>query len=82
MMHGEGMMGGWGMMNPVMWLFMLLLWGFAIFGLICAVRWLATRGKDGTEKAPSKTPLDILKVRYASGEIGREEFERTKRDLE
>jgi putative membrane protein len=33
--------------------------------------------------APSRqTPLEILKARYARGEIGREEYEQMRRDLE
>jgi putative membrane protein len=82
MMHGGGMMDGWGMMNPLMWIFILLLWGFAILGLVCAVRWLATRGRAGKEQGSAATPLDILKARYARGEIGKEEFERMKKNLE
>jgi putative membrane protein len=82
MMHGHGMMNGWGMMGPLMWVFMLLLWGFAIFGLICAVRWLVTRGKAGEEHKAPETPLELLKARYARGEIGREEFERMRKELE
>lgn len=39
MMHGYGMMGNMEMMGPGMWIFMLLLWGAAIFGLVCLVRW-------------------------------------------
>jgi putative membrane protein len=30
----------------------------------------------------SQTPLEILKVRYARGEISREEFEQMRRELE
>ncbi len=30
----------------------------------------------------SQTPVEILKARYASGEITREEFEQQRRDLE
>lgn len=30
----------------------------------------------------SQTPLEILKARYASGEIAREEYEQMRRDLE
>jgi putative membrane protein len=30
----------------------------------------------------SQTPLEILKARYAAGEITREEYEQTRRDLE
>ena len=82
MMHGGGMMDGWGMMGPGMWIFLILFWGFAIFGVVCAVRWLATRDKSAKEKEASETPLDILKARYAKGEIGKEEFEKMKKDLD
>ncbi|MFO7983374.1 MAG: SHOCT domain-containing protein [Desulfuromonadales bacterium] len=81
MMHDGGMMNGWGMMGPLMWLFMILLWGFAMLGVVCAVRWLVSRNKTG-EDQDSPAPLDILKARYARGEISREEFERMKKDME
>ncbi|MEJ2698756.1 MAG: SHOCT domain-containing protein [Desulfuromonadales bacterium] len=78
----QGMMDGQGgMMGPGMWVFALLLWGFAIFGLICAVRWLVGRVRPGGEKPAPETPLNILKRRYAEGEIDREEFERMKKEL-
>jgi putative membrane protein len=38
-----------------------------------------TKGQMPTQK---ESPLDILKMRYAKGEIVREEYERMKRDLE
>jgi hypothetical protein len=38
MMNGYGMMGLTNMPGPFMWIFMLLLWGFAVFGLVCAVK--------------------------------------------
>jgi putative membrane protein len=34
------------------------------------------------EHKDSETPLDILKKRYAKGEISKEEFEAIKKDLE
>lgn len=75
-----GMMNGH-MMTPLWWILMLLFWVLVIAGLVYAVRWLAGQGRrEGG--GPGKTPLDILKERYARGEITREEFERMKKDLE
>lgn len=65
---------GWGMgLLP-----MLVFWGAIIVIVILAARWLLGRG----DSAPTRTPLDILKERYARGEIGKDEFEQRKRDLQ
>jgi len=61
------------------WLFMLLFWGLVILGLVALVRWLA---QPGTGRTREQTALDLLKERYARGEIEREEFERKRTDLE
>ena len=47
-----------------------------IGALIAGVWWLASRYRG---RGPA--PLDILRERYARGEISREEFEAKKRDL-
>jgi len=82
MFHGYGGFGGGSMMGPFGWVFMLLFWGLIIFGLIYMVRWLSDRDRSGGAGKAPQTPLDILKARYARGEISREEFERMKRDME
>jgi putative membrane protein len=72
-----GHMGGygWGGMGFGMLAFWILLGlGFALL-----VRY-ATRPGNGNGNKQSA--LDILKERYARGEIGREEFEQKRRDLE
>lgn len=76
------MFDGSGMMSPGMGIFMLLFWGVVIIGIVLAVRWLAGQGRSGHVDGADKAPLDILKQRYARGEITREEFERMKKDLE
>jgi putative membrane protein len=76
MMEGMPMMGGVG------WIIMLLLFGFAIVGFIFTVQWLLSRGKYKKEALPHQSPLDMLKGRYARGEITEEEYTRMKRGLE
>ena len=51
--------------------------GTVIAGLILGVRWLAGQGRrEGRDEA-----LEILRQRYARGEIDKQEFETRKRDL-
>ena len=56
-----------------------------LVGVILVVVWLV--GGDGLPNRPtgsgdrSETPLEILKKRYARGEITRDQFEQMKRDL-
>lgn len=82
MMPGVGMMGGgWTGMGAVGWLVMLLFWGLLIVGVVLVVRWLWDRGRPAAGAGPSETPLDILKRRYARGEINKEEDDRMKQDV-
>ena len=67
----------WGAGGIVMMLFMLLFWAMVIAGLVVGIRCLVTQGKaSGSDSA-----MQILRERYARGEIGREEFEAKRRDL-
>jgi putative membrane protein len=66
--HGSGMWLGW------------------IIGLIVviAIIWIIIRalGRSDNSNIPGgKSTLDILKERYARGEIDKEEFEKRKKDL-
>jgi putative membrane protein len=60
------------------WIFMLIFWGLIVFGLILLIRWLI--GMTRTVKS-EESALDILKKRYARGEIDKEEFEQKKKDI-
>jgi putative membrane protein len=62
------------------WLFMILFWGLVFLGIAALVRWLVA-GSSGNSGAERKSALDILRERYARGEIGRDEFEQKLRDL-
>ena len=72
---GPGMMGGWWGMG---WIFMIIFWGLVVVGLILLIRYLVRISKEGKVE---ESALDILKIRYARGEINKEEFEQKKKDL-
>ena len=55
---------------------------FLIFGIIALIIWLISRPKKNTAKlAHTETPVQILKTRYAKGEITKKQFEEQKRHL-
>ena len=78
---GPGMMGGWG----TGWfggILMIVFWVLILVGLIFLIRWLIqSPGRDKTTGNGSNRALEILKERYARGEIDKEEFESKKKDL-
>lgn len=73
----------WGYMNEGMGfgmgLGMLLIWGVLIALIVLLVRLAIGQGPSARRE---RTALAILEERYARGEIGREEFEQKKRDLQ
>jgi len=75
------MMSGWGMGYGLFgWLMMFLFWILIIAAVVLGVRWFIDQGKLKGSSV-EETPLDILKKRYASGEINKEEFETMRRGL-
>jgi putative membrane protein len=73
--------GGWyGMIfGPI---FMILLLALVIAIAVLLVRWLGGPGQPTSHQPPwASTPLDILKERFARGEIDKQEFEERRRVL-
>ena len=65
---------GWGIGMMAM---MFLFWVIVIIGLIVGIRWLLVKVKG----APPDSALEILRQRYARGEINKDEFETKQKDL-
>jgi putative membrane protein len=81
--YGPHMMwwgGGWyGMIfGP---LFMILTLVAVIALAVLLVRWLGGPWQAAPPPAPGRTPLDILKERFARGEIDKNEYEERRRIL-
>ncbi|MCM8883051.1 MAG: SHOCT domain-containing protein [Candidatus Thiodiazotropha sp.] len=72
-MMGDSFAMGFG--GGFMWLFWIL--------LIIVIVWVvkAAMGVSSSPSEKQKTALDILKERYANGEIDKEEFEQKRRDI-
>ncbi|HSD53996.1 MAG TPA: SHOCT domain-containing protein [Burkholderiales bacterium] len=60
---------------------MILFWGLVIAGVVVLARWVGGFGASVTSRGGERTPLEILRERYAKGEIDQREFEQKRRDL-
>lgn len=71
-------MGGWGWIGGVG---MILVWILVVVGLVVLIRYLAAKARTDGPGSRSD-PMDIVKERYAKGEIDEAEFEQKRRNLE
>lgn len=73
----NGWQSGW--VGLLMGLMMLLFWGALIAVIYFALRSLL---RGGRITQPARTPLEILKERYAKGEITEADYDRMRQKLE
>ena len=75
---GSGMMGGWGM-GWFGGIFMMIFWVLVLVGLVLLIKWLIqSTSRVKSDAGNSNRALEILKERYARGEIDTAEFETMK----
>lgn len=68
----------WGAWGFGMMLIMLVFWGVVIVGLVLGIRWFLKQGREQR----SDSALEILRQRYARGELSKDDFERMKKDIQ
>ncbi len=84
MMDGMGEMMGFGWWSAALWVNLLLavgLFALATVALVAGIRWLAQSGPGVGDGRGTDRALEILRKRYARGEVSREEFQQRSRDL-
>ncbi|MFZ3385051.1 MAG: SHOCT domain-containing protein [Candidatus Methanoperedens sp.] len=72
-----GMMDGYGMSFGIMLILGLVFWILVIIGLVLLIKYLW----EGGARKEQESAIEILKKKYARGEISKEEFEEKKKDL-
>lgn len=64
--------GGGGMLMMIAWLILIIL------GIVALVKWISGTKNEGSKP---DSAMDILRQRYAGGEITKKEFEERKQNL-
>ncbi len=78
-MGSENMVGNWWIIPLICIIMMFVFMMFRRGGF--RKPWDQNSDRHHSESKDSETPVDILKKRYAKGEISKEEFDRMKNDL-
>ncbi len=59
---------------------MVMFWGLVIVGIVALIRGLGDRGASD-QASHHDIPIEILRRRYAAGELTKEQFEEMKRNV-
>lgn len=82
-MMGNYFGGGYGYMGGFGFFFMILFWGLIIWAIVVGVRMMSHRqgGHPCCGGAKEDGATEVLRTRYAKGEITKEQFDQMKKDL-
>jgi putative membrane protein len=81
MMNGMGMMGmmTWGVLNFLLGLLLIFLFVLAV---VAAVKWLWGQKFPLVMRRGGESALEVLKKRYAKGEISKDDYEKIRADIQ
>ena len=75
----SGIYGGWSIVGMIL---MFVFWALIITGIILLIVWIVRRvSYPGRDLSRTDKAIEILKERYARGEINKEDFEKMKKDM-
>lgn len=80
MNNPQHMMDGWGSGSGM--IFMGLFWLLILALLITLIWFLIQKGAGSSQSSNDDSPLEILKKRYARGEISEEEYRKMKKEID
>lgn len=76
-----GGIGGLGYGGGTMGIGMLLFWGLVVVAVVLLARVISRAGAANGSGEPASAAIEILRARYAKGEIGKREFDEKRREL-
>jgi putative membrane protein len=81
MFPGDFSLGGWWIIFPIIGVVVMIACMFIMMGRRGFMGPRRYSRREPRESSGSESPLEILKIRYAKGEISKEDYEEMKRDL-
>ena len=81
MMYYYGLGGGFWPFHFFGSIAMVAFWVLVVAGIVWLVRNVSSDAGHGQASHGRESPLDILKTRYAKGELTKEQFESMKKDI-
>lgn len=77
--YNQGMGGGWWVL---MMIGMVVFWAIFVIGIVALLRHYGPRRGEAAARSSTSSAIDILKERFARGELTEEEYTRRRKLLE